>query len=64
VLTSVPDATLSGEGFYERYNCSMRKFKLVDFAAHYQKGFRNQIVPIDEVPSLVEFFERYGSYAT
>jgi hypothetical protein len=42
----------------------MRKFKLVDFAAHYQKGFRNQIVPIDEVPSLVEFFERYGSYAT
>jgi hypothetical protein len=42
----------------------MGKFILVDFAAHYQKGFRNHIVPIDEVPALVESFERYGCYAT
>jgi Primase C terminal 1 (PriCT-1) len=42
----------------------MGKFNLVDFAAHYQKGFRNHIVPIDEVPALVESFERYGCYAT
>ena len=42
----------------------MRKFNLVDFAAHYQNGFRNHIVSIDEVPALVESFQRYGCYAT
>src|SRR5262245_56269063 len=42
----------------------MRKFNLVDFAAHYQKGFRNHITSIDEVPGLVESFKRYGCYAT
>lgn len=42
----------------------MQKFCLVDFAAHYQKGFRNHIVPITEVPGLVEAFRRYGCYAT
>ena len=42
----------------------MGKFHLVDFAAHYQKGFRNHIVSIDEVPALVESFKRYGCYAT
>ena len=42
----------------------MRKFRLVDFAAHFQKGFRNHVVPITEVPTLVETFERYGCYAT
>ena len=42
----------------------MRKFHLVDFAAHYQKGFRNHVVPISEVPALVESFDRYGCYAT
>jgi hypothetical protein len=48
----------------ERYNQIMGKFNLVDFAAHYQKGFRNHIVSIDEVSSLVESFQRYGCYAT
>ena len=47
-----------------RYNRSMRRFSLVDFAAHYQRGFRNHIVSIDEVPALVESFKRYGCYAT
>ena len=42
----------------------MGKFNLVDFAAHYQKGFRNHIVTIDEVPALVESFKHYGCYAT
>lgn len=42
----------------------MRKFNLVDFAAHYQKGFRNHIVVITEVPALIESFDRYGCYAT
>jgi hypothetical protein len=42
----------------------MGKFNLVDFAAHYQKGFRNHIVAIDEVPARVESFKRYGCYAT
>jgi len=42
----------------------MRRFHLVDFAAHYQKGFRNHIVSIREVPALVETFRHYGCYAT
>lgn len=52
----------------ERYPCailkSMGKFHLVDFAAHYQKGFRNHIVAIEEVPALVRSFGHYGCYAT
>lgn len=42
----------------------MRKFHLVDFAAHYQKGFRNHVVPVTDVPALVENFDHYGCYAT
>lgn len=42
----------------------MRKFNLVDFAAHYQKGFRNHIVSIVEVPALIESFNHHGCYAT
>lgn len=42
----------------------MRKFHLVDFAAHFQKGFRNHIISIAEVPELVNSFRRYGCYAT
>ena len=42
----------------------MRQFHLVDFAAHYQKGFRNHVVPIGEVPALVEKYGYYGCYAT
>lgn len=47
-----------------RYNDLMRKFHLVDFAAHYQKGFRNHIVSISNVPALVESFHHYGCYST
>ena len=46
------------------YIRGMGQFHLVDFAAHYQKGFRNHIVPIADVPALVEAFDRYGCYAT
>jgi hypothetical protein len=42
----------------------MRKFQFVDFAAHYQKGFRNHVVPIADVPGLVQSFDHYGCYAT
>lgn len=48
----------------KRYNESMRRFHLVDFAAHYQKGFRNHIVSVNDVPALMESFNRYGCYAT
>ncbi len=42
----------------------MSKFQLVDFAAHYQKGFRNHIVRLDDLPSLMESFQHFGCYAT
>jgi len=42
----------------------MRSFHFVDFAAHFQKGFRNHIVSITEVPALAKSFNFYGCYAT
>ena len=36
----------------------------MDFAAHFQKGFRNHVVSIAEVPALVKRFDSYGCYAT
>ena len=42
----------------------MRSFHFVDFAAHYQRGFRNHIVSITEVPALAKSFNYYGCYAT
>jgi Primase C terminal 1 (PriCT-1) len=42
----------------------MRGFHFVDFAAHYQRGFRNHIVSITEVPALAKSFNYYGCYAT
>lgn len=42
----------------------MGRFDLVDFAAAYQKGFRNHIVSIRDVPALVGSFDHYGCYAT
>ena len=47
-----------------RYDYAMGRFQLVDFAAHYQKGFRNHIVAIGDVAALIESFKRYGCYAT
>jgi primase-like protein len=41
-----------------------RKYRFVDFAAHFQKGFRNHIVPITDVPGLAQGFKSYGCYAT
>jgi hypothetical protein len=41
-----------------------RMYRFVDFAAHYQKGFRNHIVPIGDVPGLVQGFKSYGCYAS
>ena len=48
----------------QRYDYRMSKFQLVDFAAHFQKGFRNHIVRLDDLPGLVESFKRFGCYAT
>src|SRR5919108_721660 len=42
----------------------MRRFDLVDFAAVYQKGFRNHIVSIRDVPGLVQSFNYHGCFAT
>ena len=51
-------------GAWRGYDHSMGKFQLVDFAAHFQKGFRNHIVRLDDLPGLVESFKRFGCYAT
>jgi hypothetical protein len=47
-----------------RYNRSMTRYRLVDFAAHYQKGFRNHVVPVTDVPGLLEKFKYFGCYSS
>jgi len=42
----------------------MKKYCFVDFAAHYQKGFRNHIVKIHEVPGLIEKYKAYECFST
>ena len=51
-------------GARQRYDHNMGKFQLVDFAAHFQKGFRNHIARLNDLPRLVESFKRFGCYAT
>lgn len=42
----------------------LRTFRLVDFAARRQPGFRNRLVPVEEVAGLVRRYGPYGCYAT
>ena len=42
----------------------MNRYRLVDFAAHYQKGFRNHVVPVTDVPGLLEKFRHFGCYSS
>jgi hypothetical protein len=42
----------------------MKKYRFVDFAAHYQKGFRNHIVEIHEVMELVKKYQAYDCFST
>jgi Primase C terminal 1 (PriCT-1) len=42
----------------------MSQYRLVDFAAHYQKGFRNHVVPVSEVPGLLQKFKYFGCYSS
>jgi len=42
----------------------MTRFHFVDFAARYQRGFRNHVIPIHEVPARIARFNRYGCYST
>jgi len=47
-----------------RYNRSMGRYQLVDFAAHYQKGFRNHVVALSDLPALLEKFKHFGCYSS
>jgi hypothetical protein len=42
----------------------LTSFRWVDFAARGQPGFRNHVVPVDEVPALVERFGADECYAS
>ena len=46
------------------YNYPMGRYQLVDFAAHYQKGFRNHVVALTDVPALLEKFRHFGCYSS
>lgn len=46
------------------YHRAMGRYRLVDFAAHYQKGFRNHVVAVAEVPALLEKFKYFGCYSS
>lgn len=47
-----------------RYHRPMGRFHLVDFAAHFQKGFRNHVVPVADVAELARSYKHYGCYAS
>jgi len=47
-----------------RQSPAMEDYTLVDFAASHQKGFRNNVISIEEVPSLVEKYKRFECYTT
>lgn len=47
-----------------RYRRAMGRYRLVDFAAHYQKGFRNHVVAVAEVPALARSFKFFGCYTS
>jgi hypothetical protein len=42
----------------------MSRYHLVDFAAHFQKGFRNHVVTITDVPELLKRFKYFGCYSS
>lgn len=42
----------------------MKKYCFVDFAAHFQKGFRNHIVKIQEVSALIQTYKAYECFST
>ena len=42
----------------------MGKYNLVDFAAQYQPGFRNNVVPIHEIPGLMKKYKHFECYST
>lgn len=47
-----------------RHSRSLGRYRLVDFAAHYQKGFRNHVVAIGDVAGLLEKYQYFGCYTT
>jgi hypothetical protein len=42
----------------------LRAYRIVDFAARRQPGFRNRLVPVDRVAALIRRYGAYGCYAT
>ena len=42
----------------------MRKYRFVDFAAHHQKGFRNNVVALNEVPRLIQQYQAFDCFCT
>jgi len=47
-----------------RQSPAMEDYTLVDFAARHQKGFRNNVISIEEVPPLVKKYKRFECYTT
>jgi DNA primase catalytic subunit len=43
---------------------NIKKFDSVDFAAKYQKGYRNNIIPVRHVPCFIKKFRAYECYTT
>jgi hypothetical protein len=41
-----------------------KKYNLVDFASRYQKGFRNNVVPVTEIPKLLKKYRYNECYST
>ena len=52
------------EKLNQQKHSGIEQYNLVDFAARYQKGFRNNVIPVRKVPELLQRFKRFECYTT
>ncbi len=45
-------------------NAEINKYRYVDFAARMQRGFRNNITRVDQIPALIDRYRAFECYAT
>lgn len=48
----------------QHQTAGIEEYNLVDFAARYQKGFRNNVVPVNKVLELVQKYKEFECYTT
>lgn len=58
------DAGEKGKGSLSERESPAERYRWVEFAARKQRGFRNNVVRLEQIPELVEQYHAYGCYAS